>query len=159
MAQDKPTLCWKCEKACGRCSWSADFIPVDGWDAMPTIVTADRGHSCERELESFIVKKCPLFNDDTQRYKSSPVFYGEKKPFVQRTRKTRTIKGSLRERIWNLPDLDERIDRLDGADKTAAELVFRYNNTLEDVADYMYYSIDHAKAVLQKVMEKMEAMA
>ena len=50
MAQDKPTLCWKCERACGGCSWSADLIPVDGWDAIPTKIAADRGYYVEKEL-------------------------------------------------------------------------------------------------------------
>ena len=28
--QDKPTLCWKCAKACGECSWSdGTFTHVD----------------------------------------------------------------------------------------------------------------------------------
>lgn len=28
------TLCWKCGKSCtGGCSWSKDFVPVNGWIA------------------------------------------------------------------------------------------------------------------------------
>lgn len=26
-------LCWSCGNACGKCSWSSAFIPVDGWVA------------------------------------------------------------------------------------------------------------------------------
>ena len=28
------TLCWQCDKSCtGGCSWSKDFVPVNGWVA------------------------------------------------------------------------------------------------------------------------------
>lgn len=26
-------LCWSCAKCISGCSWSRDFIPVEGWDA------------------------------------------------------------------------------------------------------------------------------
>lgn len=29
-------LCWYCENACGGCSWSESFIPVEGWEAIKT---------------------------------------------------------------------------------------------------------------------------
>ena len=158
MAQDKPTLCWKCERACGGCSWSADFVPVDGWEAIPTKIAADRGYYVEKEINSFIVTNCPLFKDDTAKYKPRPLPFDERKPIEKKLRKPRTIKGSLREKIFNLPDLNERIERLTGNGRIAAELVFKYNNTCEDVANYMYISIDYAKEVLRRAMQQMEAM-
>lgn len=50
------TLCWGCERACGRCSWSKSFVPVEGWTATPTKVGA--GNNL---IDSFIVYKCPEF--------------------------------------------------------------------------------------------------
>ena len=38
------TICWGCSKACGHCSWSKEFKPVDGWDA--TLKTC-----CARQTE------------------------------------------------------------------------------------------------------------
>ena len=29
----KEQLCWACQKACGDCSWSSCFQPVEGWTA------------------------------------------------------------------------------------------------------------------------------
>lgn len=29
----KEQLCWTCQKACGDCSWSSCFQPVEGWTA------------------------------------------------------------------------------------------------------------------------------
>ena len=46
--QEHDTLCWGCEKACGGCSWSKKFVPVEGWKAIPT-------------EKSFDVYECPEF--------------------------------------------------------------------------------------------------
>ena len=32
--QQKDTLCWQCKKACGKCPWSKNFKPIDGWEAI-----------------------------------------------------------------------------------------------------------------------------
>ena len=50
------SLCWKCSRSTdSSCSWSRDFIPVEGWDAKPT----------ERYSEvyktSYCVRSCPQF--------------------------------------------------------------------------------------------------
>lgn len=50
-------LCWDCEKACGRCSWSRDFIPVPGWKATPTKLNVERN----RIVDSYEVHECPEF--------------------------------------------------------------------------------------------------
>jgi hypothetical protein len=50
------TLCWDCKNATGGCSWSSSFVPVEGWDATKTIVKV-----VQKEEESYIVRKCPLF--------------------------------------------------------------------------------------------------
>lgn len=69
MAQDKATLCWRCANACGGCSWSADFYPVKGWTARPTIIKADASETWHHDVKSYIVIKCPLFKDDEYQYK------------------------------------------------------------------------------------------
>lgn len=67
--QSKPTLCWKCENACGKCSWSdGTFTPVEGWKAKPTTVSVMNGVYGVRKVKSFIVEECPQFGDDTGQY-------------------------------------------------------------------------------------------
>lgn len=59
------TLCWECEKACGKCSWSRNFKPVKGWDAKPTqIFQYTTGVGRKRYsyyTDSFDVYECPEF--------------------------------------------------------------------------------------------------
>lgn len=65
----KMTLCWDCANACGGCSWSSEFRPVDGWEATPTRVKVYRWkYGGIKEVDSFHVTKCPLFKDDTKQY-------------------------------------------------------------------------------------------
>lgn len=54
------SLCWQCKRAYGLCSWSDRFVPVEGWDAEPTIVKGGK----EPEIQSYDIKKCPLFIQD-----------------------------------------------------------------------------------------------
>lgn len=51
------TLCWFCERACGGCSWSDKLEPVAGWNAEKTKILITKGTN----IDSFIVKDCPLF--------------------------------------------------------------------------------------------------
>lgn len=159
--QDKPTLCWKCAKACGECSWSdGTFTSVDGWNAIPTVIHADHGRGYGEDVPSFIVAACPQFDDDSGKYKkSTPIPTAIKPKPLERPFRTRTVKGSLRDRIWHLSDREQRIDRLDGEKKRIAELVFRMNNTMEDVCERMYLSQKAAKRLIKKAMEEMEAMS
>lgn len=59
------TICWNCKKACGGCSWSRDFVPVDGWSAIPTKVlvlnTKSNGARERIFTDSFDVYYCPEF--------------------------------------------------------------------------------------------------
>lgn len=55
------SLCWQCKRAYGLCSWSRDFEPVEGWKAKPTIIM---GGKREPAVQSYDVKKCPLFIQD-----------------------------------------------------------------------------------------------
>lgn len=54
------TLCWKCKKATGFCSWSDNFTPVDGWTAIPTLIK--NAHS--NYMKSYKVIECPEFERD-----------------------------------------------------------------------------------------------
>lgn len=50
------SLCWHCSRATdSSCSWSGDFIPVDGWVAEKSVSSAHYGK------DSYLVKSCPLF--------------------------------------------------------------------------------------------------
>ena len=156
--QDKPTLCWKCEKACGGCSWSADFKPVDGWKAKKTIISANHGNGSALEIESYLVRSCPKFSDDTARYKRVKTHMIFNPVMIKRPNRQRCNRNSLRYRIWQMADREERIDRLNGDGRTVAELVFRFNNTIDDVCAAMNVCDKTAKRILHTAMEQMEAM-
>ena len=53
----RESLCFLCGNACGGCSWSRDFTPVEGWDAEPTI---GKSH----HTKSWFVKACPEYTND-----------------------------------------------------------------------------------------------
>ena len=55
----KHTLCWKCQKACGGCSWSKDFTPVENWNAVPTKIKAYG--TGDGTIDSYRVIECPEF--------------------------------------------------------------------------------------------------
>lgn len=50
------TKCWTCKNACGGCSWSRDFQPVPGWNAVPTFHPSNVGNE-----NSFHVISCPEY--------------------------------------------------------------------------------------------------
>lgn len=54
------TLCFGCQNAVGKCSWSARFEPVPGWDAKPTEIKTVGGQTCS----SFLVRACPQYVPD-----------------------------------------------------------------------------------------------
>lgn len=66
------TLCWCCAKATtGGCSWSANFVPVEGWEATPTIIkegllTPSETGKYYRESHSYRVHSCPEFVEDVK---------------------------------------------------------------------------------------------
>lgn len=54
------SICWRCQNACRKCPWSKNFEPIAGWKAIPTkIYSHDKIY-----IDSFFVKKCPLFVED-----------------------------------------------------------------------------------------------
>lgn len=54
------TICWNCKKATGKCNWSREFKPVDGWLAIPTKVK-EQGKK-DIFINSFDVFACPEFD-------------------------------------------------------------------------------------------------
>ena len=56
---EKNQLCWYCEKACGKCSWSKDFTPVEGWDAEPATIRSREADA--KIIETFYIKSCPEY--------------------------------------------------------------------------------------------------
>ena len=48
--------CCTCKNACGGCSWSIDFTPVEGWDAEPTIINDSEGN-----ISSYKINSCPRY--------------------------------------------------------------------------------------------------
>lgn len=58
---ERATLCWRCQNAICGCSWSRDFIPVEGWKAKPTKIRCEKGN---RDMDSFLVIECPEFVAD-----------------------------------------------------------------------------------------------
>lgn len=90
------TICWDCSNACGACSWSKDFTPVEGWE-IEEIMHKDGTGGCA-------VIKCPQF--------------------VKEDRENRKLdldeQGCLRmvERLMEIT----REDYMDGETKTEAEI-------------------------------------
>lgn len=56
MKENNDTLCWYCNKTCGRCSWTKSFIPVKGWEAEQTFIKTQNTFD-----SSYLVKSCPEF--------------------------------------------------------------------------------------------------
>jgi len=57
-------LCWNCKHACGGCSWSRNFTPVEGWTAAPTVINVERtrrGKPFVRSIASYDIQSCPQF--------------------------------------------------------------------------------------------------
>lgn len=57
----KETLCWDCAKNGGLCSWSKNFTPVEGWEAIPTKIQARGAYNGYAEIDSYKVINCPQF--------------------------------------------------------------------------------------------------
>lgn len=53
---EKEQLCWRCKNACGKCSWSRELQPINGWDAEPVMVEDGEGN-----IRSYKIKKCPEY--------------------------------------------------------------------------------------------------
>lgn len=56
----KASICLGCKKSVGLCSWSHNFVPVDGWKAQEVKGSGYR-------LPSFCVIECPEFEKEPER--------------------------------------------------------------------------------------------
>lgn len=56
------TKCWNCDKAYGGCTWSAGFVPVDGW----TVIRSDVKTGVDQYSESYIVLDCPQYEKEAE---------------------------------------------------------------------------------------------
>lgn len=48
--------CWTCRNACGGCSWSREFQPVEGWTAEKTSIPSNGEYA-----ESYKIIHCPEY--------------------------------------------------------------------------------------------------
>lgn len=60
----KETLCWTCQNACAKCSWSRKFKKVKGWIAEKTIIKGNQDGLVQR-IPSYRVIKCPKYIPDS----------------------------------------------------------------------------------------------
>ncbi len=59
----RTTLCWSCGRFSGRCSWSARFEPVEGWEAEPRRLSLGARGSM---VQSYTVYRCPQYERDSE---------------------------------------------------------------------------------------------
>lgn len=50
----KDQLCFSCKNACGSCSWSKNYTPVEGWTAKEHFIERDNIHTYQ-------INKCPQY--------------------------------------------------------------------------------------------------
>lgn len=60
--QSRANICFRCQKAICGCSWSREFVPVDGWTAEPVIL---KGFG--KDVPSYHITACPEFVEDEPR--------------------------------------------------------------------------------------------
>lgn len=51
------TLCWRCAKNTGFCTWSESLTPVKGWQAIKQVIKNANGEL----MDSYHVMYCPQF--------------------------------------------------------------------------------------------------
>lgn len=73
---ESKTICWNCAKAYGYCSWSAGFVPVEGWEALET------AYEGIRYTTSFVVYKCPQYEKEVVRKSTFPKLREKDLPLV-----------------------------------------------------------------------------
>ena len=58
----KESKCWSCSNCYSGCSWSCDFIPVNGWKAEKTYISSNGEYA-----ESYKVIECPEYMEDVRK--------------------------------------------------------------------------------------------
>lgn len=69
-------LCFRCQKACGGCSWSEldpvtrkpRFEPVPGWTAKKILLNVGRSRKKRHIIETYHITACPEFVPDEERH-------------------------------------------------------------------------------------------
>lgn len=51
--------CWTCKNACGGCSWSREFKPVEGWTAEPNYLKSNGVWA-----DTYKIISCPQYEKD-----------------------------------------------------------------------------------------------
>ena len=147
----KTTLCWKCSRACGRCSWSKNFTPVEGWVAVKTKVR----ESHEGAIDSYVVLKCPLFDDDTGRCRPN----NKIAPILISRPQMRTCgnKSALRRKIEALPvdELERRIDAIN-YNPEIARLALIEKKTNAEICYIVCRSNDSVRKIVSNILHKVE---
>ena len=97
------TLCWHCQNACGGCSWSRSFTPVNGWKVKESALQA---YDTGRIVKSYHVISCPEFLADAPPK-------AEKKPDGKPVLQSMDLKGSPCNKCYS----KNVCDKMDGACK------------------------------------------
>jgi hypothetical protein len=64
---ESDSLCWSCQKACGKCNWSRTLKPIEGWKVDVKIIKhTSRGKTTEDEVTKVV--KCPEYKQDERRH-------------------------------------------------------------------------------------------
>ena len=54
--------CWTCKNCYGKCNWSRDFKPVEGWIAEKTFIESN-----EEYADSYKILYCPEYKKDERK--------------------------------------------------------------------------------------------
>ena len=150
--QDKATICWKCSRACGGCSWSAAFIPVEGWTAKPTKINHDFADGRHQVIDSFRVDQCPQFENDETRYRTNnkiapPIVRGFHNP---------TNKSQLRRAFEALPreELERRINTLE-CNRDVARWAFIEKKTSPEICFITGKSRETIRKIIARLLHRL----
>ncbi len=64
----KANICFDCQNACGKCSWSRNFTPVPGWTAETKYILNGKDYYGKPRFEqTYYISDCPEFVPDDKR--------------------------------------------------------------------------------------------
>lgn len=67
------SICWECDNACGGCSWSRSFTPVEGWTAVISPKADCPSKEAIRRIPWYLVRTCPEFVQDPRFIKQEEI--------------------------------------------------------------------------------------
>ena len=70
LGHKKKSICIDCANSGALCSWSRDFVPVEGWEAE---YVEGGMHGNNTRLPTYCVKSCPQFISDREAPKGTKV--------------------------------------------------------------------------------------